>query len=223
MFYILGAVLIICALIAYEKRKSDHASRKASEQFWDRERRANMARRQDISQLPYISVPYDELPLSALPDSDEYLAAVRQLQSLSGKKILDLSGQTNTDLKLAYGAANLPVLMECDQNYLVLIRALVRMANLLTEAGDDVAAETVLSYSLRVGSTIRSSFEQLGAIYCRRKEYRKLNALIAQAENLDTFFKDALLSSLYAMRQEISGAQNTDFNLEELFESDTTK
>lgn len=221
MFYMLGAVLIICALIAYEKRKSDRVTKKSREQFWDRERRANTARRQDISQLPYISIPYDELPLSALPDSDEYLAAVRQLQSLSDKKILDLSGQTNTDLKLSYGAANLPVLMECDQNYLVFIRTLVRMANLLTEAGDDTAAEAVLSYSLRVGNTIRSSFEQLGAIYCRRKEYRKLDTLIAQAEALDISAKDTLLSSLYAMRQQISGAQHTEFNLEELFESDT--
>lgn len=222
MFYILGAVLIICGLIAYEKRKSDRATTNATERFWDREREANLTRRKDISNLPYINVPYDTLPLTAMPDSDEYNAAVHQLQTLSDKKILDLSGMTNTDLKLTYGAANLPVLMECDQNYLVLLRCLSRMANLLLEAGLEPEAETVLAYSLHIGSTIRSSYEQLASIYCHRKDYRKLDALIARAEALETSTKDALLSSLYAIRQQASGTKNTVFNPEELFESETS-
>ena len=221
MFYILGAVLIICGLIAYEKRKSDRATTNATERFWDREREANLTRRKDISNLPYINVPYDTLPLTAMPDSDEYNASVQQLQALSDKKILDLSGMTNTDLKLTYGAANLPVLMECDQNYLVLLRCLSRMANLLLEAGLEPEAETVLAYSLHIGSTIRSSYEQLASIYCHRKDYRKLDALIARAEALETSTKDALLSSLYTIRQQASGTKNTVFNPEELFESET--
>ena len=80
MFYMVGAVLIICAIIAYNKRKSDRAMRKASDNFWDKERQANLTRRKDISKLPYITIPYETLPLDALPDSDEYCAAVRQLR-----------------------------------------------------------------------------------------------------------------------------------------------
>ena len=217
MFYMLGAVLIICALIAYEKRKSDRATTNATERFWDREREANLTRRKDISNLPYISIPYDTLPLTALPDSDEYAAAVRQLQTLSDKKILDLSGMTNTDLTLTYGAANLPILMECDQNYLVLLRILSRMAGLLLEVEMDSEAETVLTYSLHIGNTIRNSYEQLASIYCRRKDYRKLDALIARAEALETSTKDALLSSLYAIRHQTSGTPASDFNPEDLF------
>lgn len=219
MFYMVGAVLIICAVIAYNKRKSDRAMRKASDNFWDKEREANLTRRKDISQLPYITIPYDALPLDELPDSEEYVAAVQKLQSLTGKQILDLSGQTNTDLKLAYGAANLPVLMDCDQNYLVLVRTLSRMANLLSEAGKDDAAESILSFAFDVGSTIRSDYELLAILYGKRRDYRKLDALIARAELLDSPTKVSLLASLNAIKEQAVGTQNPDFNINMLFDS----
>ncbi len=219
MFYMVGAVLIICALIAYEKRKSDRGMKNATEHFWDREREANLTRRKDISQLPYITIPYESLPLTELPDSEEYRAAVQQLQSLSGKQILDLSGQTNTDLKIAYGAANLPVLMECDQNYLVLVRTLSRMAGLLTDAEKDDAAEAVLGFAIDVGSTIRSDYEQLAVIYGNRRDYRKLDALIARAERLESPTKVSLLASLNAIKEQTIGTQNPDFNIDMLFDS----
>lgn len=213
----LGAVLIICALIAYNKRKSDRAARKNTESFWDREREANMARRKDISLLPYIRIPYDTLPLAALPESDEYTAAVQQLRALSDKQILDLSGQTNTDLKLAYGAANLPVLMECDQNYLILIRLLSRMATLLCEAGQDIAAETVLCFAIDIGSSIRSVYLQLAALYAKRKDYPKLDALIAKANASEFPAKDRLLASLNEIKEQAVGTHNPDFNIDMLF------
>ncbi len=223
MFYILGAVLIICALIAYEKRKSDRGMKNATEHFWDREREANLTRRKDISKLPYITIPYESLPLDALPDSEEYLAAVQQLQSLSDKQILDLSGQTNTDLKLAYGAANLPALMECDQNYLVLARTLSRMAGLLSDEGKEDAAETVLCFAIDAGSTIRSDYEQLAVIYGQRRDYRKLDALIARAERLNSPTKASLLASLNAIKKQAVGTQNPDFDIDTLFPPDDTK
>ena len=218
----LGAVLIICAVIAYNKRKSDRTMQKSTERFWAREREANMARRKDITKLPYIEIPYESLPLIALPESEEYAAAVKQLQSLSGKQILDLSGQTNTDLKLTYGAANLPVLIECDQNYLILIRTLSRMAGLLTDAGKDDAAEQLLRFAIEIGSTIRTDYERLAVIYGNRRDYRKLDALIAQAERLATPTKDSLLASLNAIKEQTVGVQNPDFNIDMLFESDNT-
>jgi len=217
MFYMVGAVLIICAIIAYNKRKSDRAMRKASDNFWDKEREANLTRRKDISKLPYITIPYESLPLDALPDSEEYRAAVQQLQSLSDKQILDLSSQTNTDLKLAYGAANLPVLMECDQNYLVLIRTLSRLASLLVDAGKDDAAESILCFAIDIGSTIRSDYEQLAVIYGKRRDYRKLDALIARAERLNSPTKASLLASLTAIKEQTVGTQNPDFDIDTLF------
>lgn len=197
--------------------------RKASDNFWDKEREANLTRRKDISKLPYITIPYESLPLDALPDSEEYRAAVQQLQSLSGKQILDLSGQTNTDLKLAYGAANLPILMECDQNYLVLIRTLSRMAGLLSDAGKEDAAETVLCFAIDAGSTIRSDYEQLAVIYGQRRDYRKLDALIAQAERLNFPTKASLLASLNAIKEQIVGTQNPNFDIDTLFLSEDAK
>ena len=157
-----------------------------------------------------------------MPDSEEYRAAVHQLQSLSGKQILDLSGQTNTDLKLAYGAANLPVLMECDQNYLVLARTLSRMAKLLYEAERYDAAESVLCFALEAGSTIRSDYELLAVIYGKRRDYHKLDTLIARAECLETSTKASLLASLQELKDQTIGTQNPDFDINMLFDCDNT-
>ena len=113
--------------------------------------------------------------------------------------------------------------MECDQNYLVLIRTLSRMAGLLSDAGKEDAAETVLCFAIDAGSTIRSDYEQLAVIYGKCRDYRKLDALIAQAERLNSPTKVSLLASLNAIKEQIVGTQNPNFDIDTLFLSEDAK
>ena len=46
------------------------------------------------------------------------------LNSLKDEQIVNFTGISNTDLKLSFGAANLPTLSRFDQNYTLLARAL---------------------------------------------------------------------------------------------------
>ena len=46
------------------------------------------------------------------------------IEALKEKKILNLSGFTNTDLKLEYGVGNLTELTDYDNNYVTLSRSL---------------------------------------------------------------------------------------------------
>ena len=85
--------------------------------------------------------------------------------------------------------------------------------------GKDDAAESILSFAFDVGSTIRSDYELLAILYGKRRDYRKLDALIARAELLDSPTKVSLLASLNAIKEQAVGTQNPDFNIDMLFDS----
>lgn len=197
---IFGIIIIITVLIAYEKRKSEKLTKKTSEHFWDKEREANLVRRKDISNLPYIIIPCDSLPLSDHFENEELEQLRKQLLSLSEQRILNLTGLTNTEIKLTYGTANLSILCEYDQNFLVLLRTLSRFASLLYEAGNSSDAETILTYALQIGSDIHADFQLLARIYHDRKDIIGLDALIQRAESLSSLRKTALLSTLNKLR-----------------------
>ena len=99
-----------------------------SKEFWERELRANSVRRKDIENLPYI--PFDPAMIPEHPElNDERVNEyITELKGLKGKRILNCTGQTNTDLKLEYGAANITKLTEYDGNYTILVRTIARLA-----------------------------------------------------------------------------------------------
>ena len=45
--------------------------------------------------------------------TDELAECLSELQDLSDAKIVNLTGYTNTDLKLKYGTANITILSDC--------------------------------------------------------------------------------------------------------------
>ncbi len=207
---ILGLLIIIVVLIAYEKRKSEKQQKKDSDHFWEREREANCTRRKDISALSYLTIPFDTLPFSATPESEEFAEIEQRLRTLSGERILNLSGKTNTELKLAYGTANLPALSQYDQNYIVLIRALSRWAVLLHNCGKDSDAVTVLEYAVQIGSDIRNDFLLLARLYADKQDLASLDSLIAHTETLTTLTKSSLLEALKEIRRKCSSSPVTD-------------
>ena len=207
---IFGIIIIITVLVAYEKRKSEKLTKKTSEHFWQKEREANQIRRKDISNLPYIIIPCDSLPLSSCSGKEELEQIKKQLLTLSEQKILNLSGLTNTEIKLTYGTANLSALCEYDQNYLVLVRTLSRFAALLFEVGNPAGAETVLSYALHIGSDIHADFLLLARIYSERKDISGLDALIQRAESLSSLRKSSLLSTLNKIRMDCTSIDALD-------------
>ena len=111
----LGLFIFFIFLFAYLRKKSSAIQTNAEEEFWARENEANRTRRQDISGLPYITILFENFPMG-IYDNSEIKACEETLTGLSEKKILNLGGQSNTDLKLKYGPANLETLTECDDN-----------------------------------------------------------------------------------------------------------
>ena len=137
---ILIFILLSFALLRFTMRNTDKIEQKKNEAFWEKERQANNTRKQDISDLPYIDLAKAALPYDTDESDIEIRAAREGIKKMADAKILKLTGISNTDLKLAYGAANLNFLSACDENYSRLVRLLNKWGRLLFEKGKNEKA-----------------------------------------------------------------------------------
>lgn len=200
MLVSVGCLFILIIWIRYETTKSNHRSQKTSKDFWKIELASNQVRRRDISDLSYISIPYNQLPF--VESNDPLLEQIQNsVLDLKDKKILNLTGITNTDLKLTYGTANLKVLMEYDVNCTELLRALHRWAAYLIEHNEINAATLVLEFSVECKTDISYCYEHLAKIYAKEQEYNKINHLIQTASSLNSLNKTVIINRLSLIQE----------------------
>ena len=197
VFFIITLLLVLW--VHYQKRRTDRIAAKQSDNFWERERLANLTRKKDISNLDFIRVPLNTLPF---PENvpEEMSDIQKHLINLSSGKIVNFTGLSNTDLKLQYGAANINILMEYDKNYLELVRSLYRYGKLLYDRGMADEAATVLEYALSIKSDISANYTLLAAIYKEKNDLEGINSVISAAEELTSMTKKALLANLMTIR-----------------------
>lgn len=161
-------VLLLLWILRHNIRKSSIPNRQSVKQYLDREDEANSTRRQDISDLPYIQVPLDTFPLHiTLNDAKKQseIAKCRQeLTELAKLPMLNLIGKSNTELKLLYGPANLPALINCDQNYSRYLRTLQALADCIYDTHPSEAV-SIAEYCLTIGTDISGTYELLGRYY----------------------------------------------------------
>lgn len=192
-------ILILCFEIYYHRKKDDRRRQNAKQQFWDREAEANTVRRKDLTFLNYLNIPLDSLPMQDTGD-DEITDYQDTIRKLSGKRILNLGGLTNTDLKMEYGAANLPELTEYDNNYTTLVNILAKWGARLIELELYDDAVTVLEYGISVKSDVSRNFYLLADEYRRRRQPDKIDTLIEAAEKLESIMQKPILEKLAEIR-----------------------
>lgn len=195
MFIFLGIFIIIALWLAYEKNKYNKFSENKSKSFWQRESEADMVRRKDISSLPYINIPYDKLPFSTT-QNPEINEVQKKLQLLKEERIINLTGYTNTDLKIEYGAPNLPLLSLYDHNFTLMTRHLYKWASLLIEQGDTASAKTILEFGIECGTDISGNYTLLAKIYADEQDFTSIQDLIEKAENIRTVMKASTIEEL---------------------------
>ena len=191
--------LLVVLWIAYERRRTDRIREEATERFWEKEQRANLTRKKDISALDYIEIPVDTLPFPET-GKEEITDMQKLLLHLSTQKIVNFTGLTNTELKLQYGAPNLNLLMEFDKNYLELVRTLYRYGKQLYELGLVEEAKTVLEYGLSIKTDVSANYTLLAEIYKAENAKERIDFVISEAENLTSMTKKSLLANLMAIR-----------------------
>lgn len=197
VLFILTVLLVLW--VHYEKARTDRMASRKSDAFWERERQANLTRKKDISHLEYISVPVNTLPFPKT-DREEITDIQNHILKLSSEKIVNFTGLSNTDLKLKYGAPNLDLLTEYDNNYLELVRSLYRYGKLLYDFNKKEEAAAILEYALAVKTDVSANYTLLATIYKEKNEIDRINDVISRAEELTSMTKQALLANLMAIR-----------------------
>lgn len=187
--YLFPGILVLLLVIKHIIAKSGSED-KSSKTLLELEAEANNTRKQDVSKLPYIRVPFDDLPFHMLAPAP---AAEADIVRLSKEQILNLNGITNTALKKQYGPANLDFLSRCDENYTLLIRNLAAWAKSFYEADMYAQARTILEYSISIGSDIRQAYQMLTDIYAKEQDMSALKKLRQQAEKLTSLSAPGIL------------------------------
>ncbi|WP_346995243.1 hypothetical protein [Agathobacter rectalis] len=114
--------ILFIAVITFAIKMADSAQAKVTEEFWEKERKANSTLRGDTTDLCYITIP---------------------------EKVFPLNNDKINDLKLKYGILNFKKLSEYDDNFTKFVSMLESLQADATSAGN---YSHLLMYLLRYSS-----------------------------------------------------------------------
>ena len=190
MFPFLTIFIIFLVILTYNIKKNDAAQAKVQDEFWEKERKSNAVRKQDISKLDYITIPLDKLPHRLDTETENAFF------TLSEKTMVNLTGISNTDLKLNYGTANLALLSEYDANFMEMVALLPKYTQELLDAGYEDSAQTLLEFAVECNADSSKIYSQLISLYRAHNANEKLNWLRERSENLPQFTRLAVQKEL---------------------------
>ena len=118
------------------------------------------------------------------------------IETLATQNIVNLTGWSNTDLKLEYGTANITPLSEYDQNFTLLVRTLQKWADALAEAGYKEEAAALMEFAVNAGTDISRTYYQLADYWLSQGQNTRIEQLIKNAEQLRSSNKEAIIRNL---------------------------
>ncbi len=158
--FFIAFIIALAIRYAYlDKKRKD-----IEDAFWEKEEQAKHVPNRDLSELEYIRIPLDEFPIGRY-DDDEIAGIEDAIMALDKKRIINITGMTNTEVKLAYGTGNLEELSRMEDNYNELTVLLTDYAKALLEHEDYEAAKTVLEFGISIGTDVSGNYELLGDCY----------------------------------------------------------
>lgn len=197
---ILTSVLVLCLVIAYVTHKGKNEAKEQADEFWEKERAANNTRRKSLDGLNYVKIPLDELPITLYTEDNIISEATETIVELSKSPVVNLTGISNTDLKLQYGAPNIDLLSIYDQRYTTLARSLQTWGKRLIELEDEPAATKVLEFAVSTNTDVSGTYRLLSEIYAKTGNSEGISNLIKVAEGINSPMKDSILKGLREIR-----------------------
>lgn len=188
---------IFVAWLSYKIKKSNRIMSDNSQAFWENESKANSTRKQSLDNLDYIRFSKDCIPWMNDGLNDYTLSDyLLRLEKLIDAPIVNLTGITNTELKLTYGAPNLAYLSQCDENFTTLANLLTKYGQRLKDNGYEQEAVRVFEYAVSIHSDVRIVYEQLGNHYLLSGDKESFERLFLQASSLTGLNRDIIVNHL---------------------------
>jgi hypothetical protein len=201
-FPFLASFLILIVFFNLRMRRVSRKEEMREAGFWEKERQANSVRKKSLENLDYIHIPVDLLPFGTAGDNAALLKAEEEVSALKDEKIVNLTGITNTDLKLEYGAANITQLSQFDQNYTALVCSLQNWGQELYNQGRYEDARDVLEFAVKTRSDITATYRVLIDLYKTKlglneeEIQKKIDGLVPIAKNLNALSRNTILKLL---------------------------
>lgn len=198
-FFIFASTLILGCFVAISITKDKNKLENIDQSFWSKEHKSNFVRKKSLEYLNYISIPEEILTIQPLHPNSQIHSYLQDLRDMSCLKIVNLTGISNTDLKLTYGTANITILSEYDAHYTQMVTILHKLAEKLAESDDNKNAILVLEYAIATGSDVSKSFYLLSELYKQVGTPEKIENLIHQAEGIHSIMKNSILQHLHSV------------------------
>ncbi|MEG1847901.1 MAG: hypothetical protein RRX92_03980 [Lachnospiraceae bacterium] len=195
-FPLFASFIVFIIWLTYELHKHSRIDESYDQAFWDREALANATRKKSLDALSYITIPLEQLPMELCTEEEEIQDIHKTLLRLSKATIVNLTGFTNTELKLQYGAPNINRLTEYDQNYTLLVRTLQKWASYLYQKNYLVEAKAILEFAVSTKTDVSSSYKLLADIYLAEGSFEKISDLISIASTLNSAMKNTIVHTL---------------------------
>ena len=200
-FPFFASFIVFLLVLKHALKRQNRQNASDEQSFWAREHRANSVRRKSLDNLDYIQIPLDQFPLDLLSENPAVAEYQELIKELSSQKIVNLTGFTNTDLKLEYGTANITALSEYDQNYTLLVRTLQQWADALMDSGHENEAKFLMEFAISTDTDISKTYYKLAEIYSSRGDNFQIQQLIEKAQNLRSANKNTIVRTLQATYQ----------------------
>lgn len=202
-FGFLASFITFSLLVSYNIKRYSRRRRRQEKDFWARETQANSIRRKPLDGLRYVKIPLERFPTHLLNEDRNVLEWIDTVESLTSQKIVNLTGWTNTDLKLEYGTANITALSEYDQNYTLLVRTLQKWADALIEAEYLYEASVLMEFAISTYTDVGRTYYQLADYWISRGEADRIDQLIHTAEGLRSSNRNAIIRHLKEKRSQV--------------------
>lgn len=194
-FPILPFFLIFLIWLTFRIKSLDAKQKKQQADFWAKEKAASITPAKDISNLSYITIPIEKFPLNFSND-EKVIEIERELTELSTHRLLNLSGISNTDLKLTYGTTNFDVMSQIGEDFDRACVLLNSYAKALIDAAREDDAKNVLEFAVGVGTDISESYIMLANYYKKSSQNEKLSFLRERISNSQLLLKNSILNKI---------------------------
>lgn len=195
-FKFLASFIVFSIFISITIKRQAKNSKNKDTDFWERESRANSVRRKSLDDLNYIRIPLESFPTGLMKDDPQVSDCISTIETLTSQKIVNLTGWSNTDLKLEYGTANINLLSEYDQNYTLLVRTLQKWADILLEKGYGKEAAVLMEFAVTTQTDVSRTYYQLAEYWAYQGERSRIENLIHIAEALRSSNRDTIIRHL---------------------------
>ena len=205
-FIIFASFTVFSAWLAFRLKKARNLDEKAKLDFWEEESLANSVRKKQLEDSDYVVFPFEKLPSEESFSPDPIPESLSLLYALSDKKMVNLNGISNTEVKKRYGAANITILSEYDANYECFVKNIYLLCQHLYDIGRKEEALMLSEETILTGSDSLSHYKLMIQMYRETDNNGGIDWLKERAGLLHSITKGAILRALSGQDQALGNA-----------------